>query len=131
MKTEVFNDKVMRQKIMFEVLAERERQNEKWGVQNHTVVEWQSILMEEVGEVAKEATDYYFGYPYLNGVGEMQPIEENDVVQYIRLRDYRKELIQVAAVAVQMIECLDRAMESKEVNRPELMTAKQVRNLIK
>ena len=94
--------------ILEEVRKERERQNVKWGEQNHSVIEWQAILMEEVGEVTKEASDYHFKNPYLNGQGEMQNVLENDVVQHIRLKDYRKELIQVAAVAVQMIECLDR-----------------------
>lgn len=95
-------------KIIEEIKAEREKQKAKWGEQNHSIIEWQAILMEEVGEVAKEATDFHFKNPYLNGNGEMQEVLENDVVQSIRLADYRKELIQTAAVAIQMIECLDR-----------------------
>lgn len=94
--------------ILNEIRAERQKQNEKWGEQNHNLVEWIAILTEEVGEASKEAVDYHFKNPYLNGRGEMQPVLENDVVQHIRLKDYRKELIQVASVAVQMIECLDR-----------------------
>lgn len=96
-------------KILGQIRAERERQNEKWGVQNHKPVEWVTILTEEVGEVAKEACDHHFKNPFLNIItGEVRDIEENDIIQKIRLKDYRKELIQVAAVAIQAIECLDR-----------------------
>lgn len=96
-------------KILNEIRFERERQNNKWGEQNHSIIEWQGILMEEVGEAAKEATDFYFKHPYKDGNGEYQELAgDNDVVQHIRLQNYRKELVQVAAVAVQMIECLDR-----------------------
>lgn len=96
------------EKILEEIKKERIRQNQKWGEQNHSVIEWQAILMEEVGEAAKEAGDFHFKNPYVNANGEKQEVLLNDVVQEVRLKDYRKELIQVAAVAVQMIECLDR-----------------------
>ena len=66
-----------------EVLTERERQDEKWGEQNHDEFKWLAILGEEVGEVNKAAL-------------ESKPDE------------YRAELIQVAAVAMAMIECHDR-----------------------
>ncbi len=80
--------------IYNEIQAERKRQDEKWVEQNHTPIEWVGILTEEVGEVSKEAVDFHFGNnPYIR--------EQN-------LKNYREELIQVAAVAVQMIECLDR-----------------------
>lgn len=70
-------------KVLGEVWAERQRQDEKWGQQNHNAHVWQSILTEEVGEVAKEAL-------------------EHDTDRR------RTELIQVAAVAVAAIECIDR-----------------------
>ena len=106
--------KTQRNLIYQQIESERIRQNEKWGEQNHKPIEWIGILTEEVGEVAKEAADYHFKNPYLNGQGELQDVLEDDVVQTIRLKDYRKELIQVAAVAVQMIECLDRNELKKE-----------------
>lgn len=80
--------------ILNEVAAERLRQNEKWGEQNHHPVEWLAILTEETGEVAKEVVELTFSN------------DETEVKT--RLQNYRMELIQVAAVAVQMIECLDR-----------------------
>lgn len=94
--------------ILQQIIHERQRQNAKFGEQNHSPIEWIGILMEEVGEVAKEAIDYHFKNPYLNEIGELQETLDNDVVQHIRIEDYRKELIQVASVAVAMIECLDR-----------------------
>jgi len=74
------------------LIQERERQTEKWGEQNHDPAYWMGVLMEEVGEVAKAM------------------IENNT-------REYRKELIEVAAVAVQMVACLDR----NKHNLPGLM----------
>lgn len=36
------------------VMAERRRQDEKWGKQHHDPTVWMAILMEEVGEAAAE-----------------------------------------------------------------------------
>lgn len=80
--------------IFEEIRAERESQNAKWGPQNHTPIEWLAILMEEVGEVSKEALEYHFTKFYS---------EDQD-----RLMRYRKELIQVIAVGVAMVESLER-----------------------
>jgi NTP pyrophosphatase (non-canonical NTP hydrolase) len=83
-----------RSRDVFEVLAdvfeERERQDKKWGQQNHDAFRWLSILTEEVGEAAQAAND----------------VEEKCEVQH--WARYREELVQVAAVAVAMIECFDR-----------------------
>lgn len=75
------------------VWAERVRQDTKWGEQNHPPSLWYHILGEEFGEVGKALNKLAFG-----------PVEHTD--QY--LAEYREELVQVAAVAVAMIECLDR-----------------------
>ena len=53
------------------------------GIQNHKRYVWSSILGEEVGEVNKAIND-----------GDLD--------------NYREELVQVAAVAVAMIESYDR-----------------------
>jgi NTP pyrophosphatase (non-canonical NTP hydrolase) len=92
MSNEKLND------ILSEIANERVRQNAKWGEQNHSPIEWIAILGEEYGEAAKEALENHFKYP--NNTG---------------LANYRKELIQVAAVAVQMIECLDRTEALKKL----------------
>lgn len=66
-----------------EVKTERERQDEKWGEQNHPVDTWVTIIAEELGEVARAS---------LKGDGQ----------------GYRSELIQVAACAVAAVEAYDR-----------------------
>ncbi|EKO89057.1 hypothetical protein LEP1GSC020_3157 [Leptospira interrogans serovar Grippotyphosa str. 2006006986] len=82
----------MREKIFKEISEEREKQDLKFGPQNHRPAEWCMILGEEVGEVQKAALESYFRYEG----------RSNDY------SDYRKELIQVAAVAIAMIESYDR-----------------------
>ena len=82
--------------LFSEIAEERLRQERKWGQQNHTPMHWVPILVEEVGEVAKTALETHF---------------QNEYPQYQKHTDYaefRKELIQVAAVAVAMIESHDR-----------------------
>lgn len=74
-----------------DVMRELQRQHEKWGLQNHGVVQWMLILSEEFGEAAKEANEAYF---------RNKPTE-----------DYRKELVQVAAVAINAIATLDRGIK--------------------
>lgn len=78
-----------------EVQDERRKQDKKWGPQNHAPLEWIAILVEEVGEATKEAMEYHFE-------GKYYPADE------FRLKRYRAELMQVAAVAVAAIESLDR-----------------------
>lgn len=96
-------------RILTEVGWERVSQNDKWGEQNHSPIEWMAILTEEVGEASKEAVDYHFKNPIKFTEGTMLNMEVlKESTQETRLRLYRKELIQVAAVAVQMIESLDR-----------------------
>lgn len=80
---------------IWNVIAERDRQDAKWGQQDHTPIEWMAILQEEVGEAAKEALEHHFGPRYYPEDAE-------------RLARYRAELVQVAAVAVAAIESLDR-----------------------
>jgi NTP pyrophosphatase (non-canonical NTP hydrolase) len=70
-------------RIMNAIAQERQRQDEKWGIQNHGDGKWAAILMEEVGEVATA-------------------ILHNDP------KNLREELIQVAAVAAAWVEALDR-----------------------
>jgi len=78
---------------LFEITEERENQVKKWGVQNHSPIEWLAILMEEVGEVSREALEYHF-HKFYQDTGQLER--------------YEKELIQVAAVALAMLESLSR-----------------------
>jgi hypothetical protein len=65
--------------------AERERQDKKWGPQNHDDLYWLGILMEEVGEVAQHV------------------IEDRDPYN-------NQELVEVAAVAVAWLEAIRRRL---------------------
>ena len=75
--------------ILEEVAAERARQDKKWGAnRDHSPFFWLTILVEEVGEVAKAILEH-------DGHG------------------MRKELIQVGAVAVAICEWCDRMEAAK------------------
>ena len=73
-------------KIIKSIILERNRQDIKWGVQNHNIYKWLAILSEEVGEVSKSALEGH-------------------------LDDVKEELVQVAAVSVAIIESLVRNSE--------------------
>jgi len=47
--------------VIDEVMSERLRQDQKWGVQDHAPLEWLAILYEEVGEVSEEIVETHFG----------------------------------------------------------------------
>ena len=77
---------------------ERDRQNAKWGVQNHDDYRWLAILSEEIGELAEAMLHTEFG-------GHASGME-------------RTELVHVAAVAVQWLEC----MERRKANGTQVIT---------
>ena len=72
--------------ILQDIEGERERQETKWGEQNHAPELWQVILLEEIGEAAKA-------------------LLEGDAP------GYRAEMIQAAAVTIAAIGSLDRWIE--------------------
>lgn len=76
--------------VLVHISDERIRQNEKWGIQNHTY-EWTSILGEEYGEVCEAMNRVLFGDNKEKAIS-----------------DLRMELIQCAAVCAAWVECLDR-----------------------
>ena len=84
--------------VLTEIHAERTRQDSKWGEQNHPPEIWLMILGEEFGEANQAALEHYFS-GFDKQAAERGPRD---------LGDYRAELVQVAAVAVSMIESLDR-----------------------
>jgi len=65
------------------ILSERNKQDVKWGEQNHNIYKWLAILGEEVGEVNKAVLENKY----------------DEVID---------ELIQIGAVTVAMIESLER-----------------------
>jgi hypothetical protein len=72
------------------VLDERARQDKKWGVQNHDIFTWLAILGEEYGETCQAVLNTKF-----EGVTDLKRV--------------REEAVQTAAVALAMIECIDRS----------------------
>ncbi len=91
------------ERIMEEIRHERQRQDEKFGIQDNKPIEWIAILTEEVGEASKEAVDHHFGK------GDVDyTLKAGDNLQRIRLENYRTEMLQVAAVAIHAIESFDR-----------------------
>jgi hypothetical protein len=79
--------------VLAEVAHERQRQNELWGVQNHSPAEWVTILTEENGEMSRGAYEMWHD----DAFGA----------------NYREEAIHVAAVAVAAAEAYDRAVEDE------------------
>ena len=69
--------------VIEEVLEERRNQDERWGEKNHMPLVWLAILSEEIGEAAKAV------------------LEQST-------KNYRKEMVQIAAVAVAAIQADDR-----------------------
>ncbi|MFB0840983.1 hypothetical protein [Paenibacillus oleatilyticus] len=80
------------------VIEERQRQNAKWGEQNHPLAAWVSILGEEYGELCEAVNETIFN----NGPEAREKGGHANI---------RAEAVQVAAVAVQIVEMLDRAKE--------------------
>lgn len=88
------------QKILEEIREERNKQDQKWGKQLHCPKGWLMILGEEVGEANKavlEACNFESGKLVSINREKLQGFKGA----------YREELVQIAAVAVAMIECLD------------------------
>jgi len=85
-----------RESIIAEILSERKRQDIVFGEQNRTPTKWVSILAEEVGSAAKQANNF--------------DVTGNE----LNLRRYELEIIQVAAVALVTLECLERGKWKEE-----------------
>lgn len=85
-----------------DILNERERQDAIWGQQDHPAHIWLTILGEEYGELCEASLQYEL--PHLHN-----PSGEYDLPPEQLRAALRREAVQVAAVAVAMIEALDRA----------------------
>lgn len=73
------------------VLEERDRQDEQWGVQNHHPAYWLAILGKQVGQLGAAVLDREWAANVDAGTATV-----------------REEAVQVAAVAIALIECIDR-----------------------
>jgi len=76
------------------VRDERNRQDNKWGDQNHEPILWMSLLGEEFGELCQAVNESTFN--------------DSDKKHLGGKENMLKEAVQVAAVAAEFVECLDR-----------------------
>lgn len=81
----------VRAHILVDVIAERKRQDEKWGKQNHFVERWGIIIGEEYGEMCKAINEFIFN-----------PTPETE-------QDIYAEAIQTMASCMAMLECRRRS----------------------
>jgi hypothetical protein len=82
-----------RERIFELVNGERIRQDTMWGEQNHVPPLWVGILGEEYGELCEAVNETFLkgAYPERGGYEKI-----------------KEEAIQVAAVAVALLECIER-----------------------
>jgi len=79
---------------MRDVLHERIRQDAMWGAQDHGLFVWNAILGEERGEFEQALLETC--------------VFDNGRQDEFTPERVRHELVQVCAVALAMIECIDR-----------------------
>ena len=97
---EITEDHDWNSDMLDRVASERMRQQEKWGSQTHTIDRYNTILVEEVGEVSRAICAINFGK------------YENDIDYRNALRHLSEELAQVAAVAVAMMTGIEVVLTS-------------------
>ncbi|MED7817268.1 hypothetical protein VYI99_13545 [Vibrio cholerae] len=108
--------------VIEQVIGEMVFQDLKWGesrtLNNHV---WDSILSEEVGEVSEEAVLVWNAKLGIKkGFASKFTLEQ-------QTEKLRAELIQVAAVAIQWIEALDREKIAKIQTQKSIDMAHQLR----
>jgi NTP pyrophosphatase (non-canonical NTP hydrolase) len=86
----MISNRYLETRAAHDVAEERVRQDQKWGEQNHDPLTYLNILMEEVGEASQAAIQTRFG-------GDRGGLEH-----------LREEAVHTAAVALAIVECLDR-----------------------
>ncbi|MGW2550025.1 hypothetical protein [Streptomyces sp. NPDC001635] len=100
------NPSVVTDRVLSEVLAERIRQDQKWGEQNHPDGTGNKS-QQDYAEQARRWCQAAFG----SGYGTWADVLAEEVAEANAEREpakLRAELIQVAAVAVAWVEALDR-----------------------
>lgn len=88
----------MRDDVDMDIARERVRQDEKWGEQNHDPFVYLTVLGEEYGEACKAALE---AHKWIDG-------HRSSFWDAEKMKHLREELIQVAAVAKAIVECIDR-----------------------
>jgi hypothetical protein len=87
------------QRALIAVTRERRLQHQKWGTQRLSWPEWASVLLEEVGEAAREGNQLYWSSP-------VTP----DAEAYLKAKALEKEVTHAAAVAVAWLEHIQEAL---------------------
>lgn len=107
-----------RQSVLAEVEAELARQDELWGEQNHPDWTANDLGIAPMIEPARHAQGVC-EEKFRNGCGSYSDIlleevaEANDEEMAGNEVNLREELVQVAAVAMAWIECIDRRREKR------------------
>lgn len=86
----------MKGAVLSEVGRERNRQDDKWGEQNHGAAVWATVLGEEYGEFCEAVLERRVQIA----------AQGDDAADW--LAAMRKEAVQCAAVAVAIVEWIDR-----------------------
>ena len=99
--------------ILEEIQAERLRQDEKWGEQNHPIMSHEgtsSLFYEEEVHFWRTMNDKYneAGHTNWEAILLEEVYESLEQASKGNIKELREELVQTAAVVVAMIECLDR-----------------------
>jgi len=99
-------------RIFLEIDKERKRQDEKWGEQNHLMVRFSEHIDQnkKLADAMKVLNDSSGNYDWCSILLE----EVYEAFSETELEKQREEMIQVAAVAVQIIEYLDRKTQDRE-----------------
>lgn len=85
------------------VIKERQRQDGLWGTVGSRSAPQLKILVEEVGEVARAMQEI----ENIDGIDATTNLEEWELEYRLLVNHLREELVQVAAVAVAMVEAID------------------------
>lgn len=120
--------------VLREVLAERIRQDAKWGEQNHPLVD--PVLMSRPGGCDALRMAHEFEIPtarrarwlcdtrHKRGDGTFADILVEELCEFVEAATIendaaaRKELVQLAAVAVAVVEAIDRRAAKADTERP-------------
>jgi hypothetical protein len=104
-------------RVIAAVIGRRNKQDAKFGLQNHHPERWLAILGEEFGEVAKEVTEMSFSVTDCPTVVRLKEIADprspEEIAAYNnewreRLYKFEDELIDTAAVAVAAVQTVRR-----------------------
>jgi hypothetical protein len=89
----------IQQRVLAEVAAERQRQDEQWGASDHGPDMWALIVAKHAGRLAADALD----------LGALDGADGRDGDAYLTLQQFRERCVKVAAVCVAAVESIDRA----------------------